>query len=221
MDNDFSPDEQESFYRLIAARRDIRRFRSDPIPGDILDRILWAAHRAGSVGFMQPWNFILVRDIDVRRRIKDLFEAANASAASTFEGDRQDLYRSLKLEGILESPLNICVTCNRHRGGPHVLGRHTMPETDLYSTCTAIQNLWLAARVEGVGVGWVSILDNVQLAQLLNIPDGVTPVAYLCVGYPVEFPPVPELQTLGWRDRLDLANLVFEDKWKSLPGENE
>lgn len=213
MSNDFSDADREAFYRLITARRDIRKFRPDPVPDEILARILFAAHHAGSVGFMQPWNFILIRDRRIRARVKELFVKANEAAAECYAGVRRELYDSLKLEGIVESPLNICVTCDRNRGGDHVLGRHSIRDTDLYSTCTSVQNLWLAARVEGVGVGWVSIVDNVQLGALIHLPDGVVPVAYLCVGYPVEFPPIPELQSLGWRDRLSLDGLVYEDRW--------
>jgi 5,6-dimethylbenzimidazole synthase len=211
--SDFTEEERRAFYRLILARRDIRKFRPDPIPDDALERILFAAHHAGSVGFMQPWNFILIRNREIRAQVKDLFVEANSAAADCYSGDRRELYDNLKLEGILECPLNICVTCDRNRGGEHVLGRHSIRETDLYSTCTAVQNLWLAARVEGIGVGWVSIVDNTRLSNLLNLPEGVVPVAYLCVGYPVAFPPIPELQSLGWRDRLSLDGLVFEDRW--------
>jgi len=211
--NGFTDEERESFYRVIAARRDIRRFRPDPVPEDILLRILWAAHHAGSVGYMQPWNFIVIRNRAIRESVKQLYVDANNSAAECYSGDRRQLYDGLKLEGIVESAVNICVTCNRSRGGPHVLGRHSIPETDLYSTCTAVQNLWLAARVEGVGVGWVSIVDNNRLAELLHIPSGIVPVAYLCVGYPVEFPPIPELEILGWRERMPIEELIFNDRW--------
>ena len=209
---DFTADEKEFFYRLILARRDIRKFQATPIPPEIIDRIIWAAHHAGSVGFMQPWNFIVIKDKAVKASVRELYAEANECAAKTYDDDRQALYRTLKLEGITESPVNICVTCDRSRGG-NVLGRHTMPETDLFSTCTAVQNLWLAARVEGVGVGWVSILDNVKLAKLLNLPDTVYPVAYLCVGYPVEFAAIPELESVGWASRLDVGGLVYEDRW--------
>jgi len=208
-----SPEEREVFYRIIAARRDIRRFRPDPIPDDVLGRILWAAHHAGSVGYMQPWNFMLIREKAPRQAVKDLFVAANEAAAALYGGERRVLYDTLKLEGILESPLNICVTCDTRRGGPHVLGRHSLPETDVYSTCTAVQNLWLAARAEGVGVGWVSILANDRLRGIFGIPESVVPVAYLCVGYPVEFGPVPELEAQGWGERLALDDLVLTERW--------
>ncbi len=164
---------------------------------------------------MQPWNFLLIRSHEVRSRVKAAFEAANASAASRFSGNREDLYRSLKLEGILESPLNLCITCDRSRNGPVVLGRTIQPEMDLYSTVCAVENLWLAARAEGVGVGWVSIIDPDDLRSILGLPEAVVPVAYLCVGRVPEFGCEPELQRLGWLDRMDLKPLVFEDRWGS------
>lgn len=199
-------------YEAIYSRRDIRRFRPGPVPDEVLLRILDAAHHAGSVGFMQPWDFIVIRDQAFRRRVKDVFEGENARAAMNYTGERQDLYRSLKLEGILESALNLCVTCDRTRGGK-VLGRNTVLETDLFSTCLAVQNLWLAARAEGVGVGWVSILDHAKLAELLGLPGHVVPVAYLAVGYPEEFPEKPMLESAGWRDRLPLEDLVYYERY--------
>lgn len=203
-------------YEAIFKRRDIRTFRGDEIPGEVLHRILDAAHHAASVGFMQPWGFIVIRDPLVRRRIKDIFELENARAAQRYSGQQRVLYESLKLEGILEAPLNICVTCDRSRGG-NVLGRNTILDTDLFSTCCAVQNLWLAARAEGIGVGWVSIIDNSALAAELAIPQHVVPVAYLCVGYPEAFPDAPMLQTVGWRERLPLQSVVFEDRYGHPP----
>src|SRR5207253_8923834 len=126
------------------------------IPNEILVRILNAAHHAASVGFMQPWNFIVVKDLELRRRIHAHVDAERKRAAEKFEGERREKYLSYKLEGILDSALNICITCDTARCGPVVLGRNTIRETDVYSTCCAVQNLWLAARVEGIGVGWVS-----------------------------------------------------------------
>jgi 5,6-dimethylbenzimidazole synthase len=199
-------------YEAIYSRRDVRQFRPDPLPDDVLARILDAAHHAGSVGFMQPWNFILVRDLATRRRIKADFESANAAAAEVYTGERRELYDSLKLEGILESPLNVCVTCDRSRGG-QVLGRHSIVDTDLYSTCCAVQNLWLAARAEGVGVGWVSILNLDLLRDLLSLPPPVVPVAYLCVGYPLQFGDRPLLEEVGWRERLSVDEVVFHERW--------
>ena len=162
---------------------------------------------------MQPWNFVVIRSPEVRARVKSAFEAANARGTGHFDGDRGELYRSLKLEGIGDSALNLCVTCDRSRNGPTVLGRTSQPEMDLYSTVCAVQNLWLAARAEGIGVGWVSIIDPSDLREILGLPEPVVPVAYLCLGRVPSFPPTPELERLGWLDRADLRPLVFEDRW--------
>ena len=209
----FSPGERAAVYRAIFARRDCRRFRPDPLPDDLIARLLAAAHHAPSVGFMQPWNFVLIRAPEVRRRVQAAFARANADASAQFAGARGAAYRALKLEGIVESALNLCVTCDRSRHGPVVLGRTAQPEMDLYSTVCAVQNLWLAARAEGVGVGWVSILDPADLRAILQLPAPVVPVAYLCLGRVAEFPPEPELQRAGWLARIDLDPLVFEDLW--------
>ena len=217
MKDDFSDADREALYRIIDSRRDVRAFRRDPVPDDVLTRILEAAHHAPSVGFMQPWNFIVIREPATRARIKRIFLRENERAAANYSGDRADLYRSLKLEGLEDAPINLCVTCDRTRGGPHVLGRNTIVDTDLYSTCCAVQNLWLAARAEGVGVGWVSILDNDALQAVLDIPAQVVPVAYLCVGYPREFLESPELERRGWASRLPLADVVYHERWQELP----
>ena len=201
-------------YDAIYGRRDVRKFKGDALPEDALARILDAAHHAGSVGFMQPWNFILIRSRETRLKVKALFDAQNLLASQNYEGPRRELYDSLKLEGILESPLNICVTCDRSRGG-RVLGRNSVFDTDLFSTCCAVQNLWLAARAEGIGVGWVSIVENQELSEILGIPEGIVPLAYLCVGYPVEFTPKPMLESAGWRERLPLQELVFQERYGS------
>ena len=209
----FSTGDREALYRVIDSRRDVRAFRPDPVPDAVIERILGAAHHAPSVGFMQPWNFIVIRDPAVRARVKDVFLRENERAAANYSGDRAALSRSLKLEGLEEAPINLCVTCDRSRGGRHVLGRNTVIDTDLYSTCCAVQNLWLAARVEGVGVGWVSILDNDELRAILGIPEHVVPVAYLCIGYPREFLDSPELERRGWRARQPLDELVYHERW--------
>ncbi|PRY66545.1 cob(II)yrinic acid a,c-diamide reductase [Vreelandella songnenensis] len=212
--NAFSETQRRGVYRAIHERRDVRsQFLPDPIPLEVLERLLRAAHHAPSVGFMQPWDFIVIESREVRASILALFEQENARAAERFSGERQDLYRGLKLQGILESPLNLCITCDRRRGGPHVLGRNSIMDTDLFSTCLAVQNLWLAARAEGVGVGWVSILDQAELSQVLNLPDHVYPVAYLCLGYVSEFLDQPELEAKGWRSRLPLEELMHGDTW--------
>jgi len=212
--NRLATSDRDGLYRTIFSRRDVRsQFVDIPVPNDVLGRILAAAHHAPSVGLMQPWNFILLRSHERRKAVQHLFEAANAEAAELHEGERGATYRSLKLEGILESPLNICVTCNHERIGPHVLGRSHIRETDVYSTVCAVQNLWLAARAEGLGVGWVSILDTDKLSNTLNLPEHVTPIAYLCIGYVSEFLCEPELQRAGWEKRLPLTDVVMYEEW--------
>jgi 5,6-dimethylbenzimidazole synthase len=212
--NAFSAADRDAVYRVIATRRDVRsQFVPRPVPPDVLRRILTAAHQAPSVGFSQPWDFLVIADRPVRERVKADFDEQNAAAGDRYTGEQRALYRSLKLEGILDAPLNVCVTCDRGRGGPHVLGRNSAVDADLFSTCLAVQNLWLAARAEGVGVGWVSILDHAALARLLGLPPRVVPVAYLCVGYVGEFPAEPELQTAGWATRDPLACRIHYDRW--------
>ncbi len=213
MNDGFSAAEQAALYRVIESRRDVRAFKPDPVPEAVLLRVLTAAHHAPSVGLMQPWNFIVIQSLETKRQVKALFLRENERARANYSGDREILYRTLKLEGIEEAPINVCVTCDRTRAGPHVLGRNTIIDTDLYSTCCAIENLWLAARAEGVGVGWVSILDNAELRKVLCIPDHVVPVAYLCIGYPEEFFETPELEKRGWSRRLPLDDLIYVERW--------
>jgi 5,6-dimethylbenzimidazole synthase len=210
----FSEAEREAIYRVMRDRRDVREFRSDPVPSGVLQRILETAHYAPSVGFMQPWNFILIASLDIRRQIKQLFQSQNEREVARIENaERQHLYSQLKLEGILEAPLNLAVTCDHRRDGPFVLGRASMPQTDLYSTCLAIENIWLTARAEGVGVGWVSILDQQAAEKVLRLPPGVELVAYLCLGYPIEFRARPMLEEVGWKSRMRLEDLVYQDRW--------
>jgi len=210
----FTKEKRDAVYEAIFTRRDIRsEFLPDPVPDEVLNRILNAAHHAGSVGFMQPWNFILVKDLEIRQQIKALFDKENNIAASNYLGEQKKAYESFKLEGILESPLNICITCDPDRGGEHVLGRNTIRETDIMSTCCAIQNFWLAARTEGVGVGWVSILDNDKLKEILDLPSNIIPVAYLCVGYVSHFSKQPLLEKVGWRKRIPIEDLIYHNKW--------
>jgi 5,6-dimethylbenzimidazole synthase len=207
-------EERRGVYRAIHERRDVRsQFLPADIPDDVLARLLEAAHHAPSVGFMQPWNFIVIRDRALRAAVRDAFLEERARAAALYDEPRRSQFLALKLEGILDAPLNLCVTCDPTRGGPHVLGRSAIPETDLYSTCCAVQNFWLAARAEGVGVGWVSIVQPDALKCLLEIPPAVIAVAYLCVGYVSNFSTTPDLERAGWRARLSLADLVFENRW--------
>jgi 5,6-dimethylbenzimidazole synthase len=212
----FTASERDAVYKAIFSRRDVRRFLSAPIAAEAVERILLAAHHAPSVGFMQPWNFIVIRDPHTKTSIKQAFLSARAQEAERFSDDRKKLYLSLKLEGIEEAPLNICVTCDSTRHGPAVLGRTLIPQTDVYSTCCAIQNLWLAARAEGLGIGWVSILSEQRLKEILRIPGHIAVVGYLCVGYPERFEAKPELETVGWLNRLPLRDVVFDETWDGI-----
>lgn len=201
-------------YQAIQTRRDVRdQFLNDPLPDDLVRRLLEAAHAAPSVGFMQPWSFILVRNPQTRQKAWEAFSKANAEAAALFQDDKQKLYQSLKLEGIRKAPLSIVVTCDPDRAGPVVLGRTHNPKMDVYSTVCAVQNLWLAARAEGVGVGWVSIFHDRDVRSLLGIPERIEIVAWLCLGYVSELYAEPELAVKGWRQRLDLDDLICEERW--------
>ena len=164
-----------------------------------------------------PWNFIVVRAPEDRVRIWQAFNKANEEAAAMFSSDRQSTYRSLKLEGIRKAPVNICVTCDRTRGGEVVLGRTHNPNMDLYSTVCAIQNLWLAARAEGIGMGWISILHDADVKEILAIPDRIEIVGYLCLGYVEQLYERPELEAKGWNRRMPLEELIFDGKWQGDP----
>jgi len=214
MPSRFSLAERRGLYRAIYERRDIRsQFLPEPIPDAVLARLLDAAHHGPSVGFMQPWDFILIREETVRRAVHQCFLEANRRAAERYNGERRALYESLKLAGIMEAPLNLCITCDRERRLGDGIGRQTDPATDLYSTVCAIQNLWLAACAESLGVGWVSILNFDGLRHLLRIPERIVPVAYLCIGYVSHFPSCPELERAGWERRQSLARLIHFDRW--------
>jgi 5,6-dimethylbenzimidazole synthase len=211
-DTAFSEPERTAVYRAIAARRDVRRgFVDRPLPDELLQRLLAAAHSAPSVGLMQPSRFIVIRNLGIRRAVHNIFQEANAKAAEMYVGKQGEQYAALKLEGILEAPQNLCVVCDTENERGHRLGRHTMPETAAYSTVCAVQNLWLAARAEGVGVGWVSILDPVRLRTLLHIPEHILPVAYLCLGYVDRFASEPELERAGWEKRVPLHTAMCYD----------
>ncbi|CAA0101926.1 5,6-dimethylbenzimidazole synthase [Halioglobus japonicus] len=204
----------QGFYETLFGRRDVRsEFTQTPIPEDILAKLIIAAHHAPSVGLSQPWNFIVIQRAEVKAAIHEAFCEANDEAAAMFEGERQDKYRQLKLQGILDAPVNLCITCDRQRGGDVVLGRTHQSQMDIYSTVCAVQNLWLAARAEDVGVGWVSIISPQRLGTILGLPDHVVPIAYLCLGYVEYFRQRPELEEKGWEKRRPAAELVFTDQW--------
>jgi len=212
--NDFSEQEKEGFYKAIYSRRDVRsNFTSEQIDDQVLMRILKAGHHAPSVGFSQPWNFILVKNIETRKKIKESFENEKTRSSKLIKDPRRSKYLSYKLEGILESSINVCVTYDPTKSGPFVIGRTSIPETGTFSVCCAVQNIWLAARTEGIGVGWVSILSNETLRDVLNIPDHVVPVAYLCLGHVSKFETKPDLETNGWLPRLKLDDVIYYEKW--------
>ncbi len=215
MSNDFTDDEKKAVYKAIFSRRDIRMYKPTPIPTESLHRILQAGHSAGSVGMMQPWNFIVLDDTDKRNVVHQHFVECNDEAAKVWREERQIHYGALKLQGILDSPLNIIITCDHTRGGRQVLGRHTIPETDIYSTCLAVQNMWLAARAEGIGMGWLSIMQPEVVKTILEIPSHVSIIAYMTVGFPVEFPDTPLLEAVGWKQRNSLRNVVFKNRWNT------
>jgi len=205
----FEEAERDAVYRAIGERRDVRRgFTGEALAEDVLERILGAAHRAPSVGLMQPSRFIVIRSPAVRGQVREAFGEANQSALAGYTGVDREQYAALKLEGILEAPQNLCVVCDAESEKGRGLGRQTMPETAIYSTVCAIQNLWLAARAEGVGVGWVSIVSPDALRLILGIPERIVPVAYLCLGYVDRFGVEPELERLGWETRSSLGSVV-------------
>ena len=221
MSNNFNEQEKDGLYKAIFSRRDVRsHFTSEPIDDEIITRILNAAHHAPSVGFSQPWNFILIKNEETRKKIKESFILENKKAAELIEDPKKSKYLSLKLEGILESAINLCVTYDPTKFGPFVIGKTSIPEAGIYSVCCAIQNLWLASRAEGIGVGWVSILSNEELKKTLNLPARVVPIAYLCLGHVTEFAEKPYLETKGWLSRLKLDDVVYYEKWEEKKNAN-
>jgi 5,6-dimethylbenzimidazole synthase len=205
----FCDRELEGVYRAIRERRDVRSgFLPEALADDVLLRVLGAAHNAPSVGLMQPWRFLVIRSLRVRGAVREIFSQAQQLAADSYTGERAELYRGLKLEGILEAPQNICIACDPLCERGHRLGRQSMPETAIYSAVCAVQNLWLAARAEGIGVGWVSILDPEALKVLLGIPAHMVLVAYLCLGYVDGFQSTPELERAGWEQRVPLTDVI-------------
>ena len=210
----FTDSEKNVIHQLFKLRRDIRHgFTGADFSDEILNKILTAAHHAPSVGFMQPWNFILIKEPSRRKRIHEMFVSGRLQELDSIPKEKKELYNSLKLEGILESTLNICVTCDRERRGSTGLGRSQQENMDLFSTVCAVQNMWLAARAEDIGMGWVSIMDKEELSDELELPKSVEPVAYLCVGPVDKFGEVPDLEIAGWEKRDDLDQLIFKESW--------
>jgi len=206
--------ERDAVYKTIFARRDVRsEFEPTEIPDDVLHRIITAAHHAPSVGFMQPWDFIVIKSNESKEKIKAGFDLAHAQSAAMFSDEKSQQYSRLKLEGIVEAPIGICVTCDRNKTGEIVIGRTINNEMDLYSSVCAVQNLWLAARAENVGLGWVSIIHNDVLRKTLNIPQHIEIIAYLCLGYVSHFKDKPELELLGWLPRRDIKDVLHFEQW--------
>ncbi|MFD9036219.1 nicotinate-nucleotide--dimethylbenzimidazole phosphoribosyltransferase [Streptomyces sp. NPDC059567] len=214
--------EREAVLRVMRERRDIRNgFRSDPIPHEVLLRVLEAAHTAPSVGHSQPWDFVVIRSAETRRSMHELAQRQREAYAQSLPKARAKQFKELKIEAILDTPVNIVVTADPTRGGRHTLGRYTQPQMAPYSSALAVENLWLAARAEGLGVGWVSFFDEREMVRALGLPEHLEVVAYLCVGYVDEFPEEPELMQAGWSKRRPLSWVVHEETYgrRALPGE--
>ncbi|MFE3187265.1 nicotinate-nucleotide--dimethylbenzimidazole phosphoribosyltransferase [Streptomyces violascens] len=215
--------EREAVLRVMRERRDIRNgFRGDPIPHEVLLRVLEAAHTAPSVGHSQPWDFVVIRSAETRRTMHELAQRQREAYAKSLPKGRAKQFKELKIEAILETPVNIVVTADPTRGGRHTLGRYTQPQMAPYSSALAVENLWLAARAEGLGVGWVSFFDEREMVRALGLPEHLEVVAYLCVGYVDEFPEEPELMQAGWSKRRPLSWVVHEETYgrRALPGED-
>lgn len=202
-------------YDVINRRRDVRaEFSGEPIDADVLHRVLTAAHAAPSVGHTQPWDFILVRDDGTRSAFQQHVASERDEFNSSLDAERQEAFSRIKVEGIMESRLGVVVTYDASRGGQHVLGRHAIADAGLYSTCLAIQNLWLAATAEGLGLGWVSFYREQFLADLLGIPDGIRPVAWLCLGAVTELQSVPDLERHGWRQKRPVEEAIHLERYR-------
>jgi 5,6-dimethylbenzimidazole synthase len=206
-------------YDVLYRRRDTRReFTGEPIDPAVLDRVLRAAHAAPSVGLSQPWDFVLVSDEHVRREFRDHVLTERKIFDATLDPERAAVFDRIKIEGVLESSLGVVVCYDPERGSPAVLGRHAIADAGLYSVCLAIENLWLAATAEGLGVGWVSFYREDFLRRLLSVPAGVRPVAWLCLGGVRDLPDVPDLERHGWRERLPLDDVVHHERYGQRPG---
>lgn len=200
---------RERLRELFLWRRDVRQFRPDPIPDDVLDELLITATLAPSVGLSEPWRFVLVEDMDRRAAIRKSFVTVNAEALAGYQGDRARLYASLKLEGLEQAPVHLAVFCDERTPQGYGLGQRTMPETLAYSVVASIQTLWLAARANGIGVGWVSILDPLTVKKALDVQERWSLVSYLCLGYPEADSPKPKLAEVGWEYRRNAAEFVI------------
>ncbi|MCU1595674.1 MAG: cob(II)yrinic acid a,c-diamide reductase [Frankiales bacterium] len=209
----FSPDVREGLYGVLSARRDVRRYRPDDVPAEVLERVLTAGHQAPSVGHSQPWRFLVVRDPALREQAALMADQERLAQAAQLEPGAARRLLDLQLEGIREAPLGVVVCCDRRVPAAGVLGRATFPDADLWSCACAIQNLWLAARAEGLGMGWVTLFTPSSLGALLDLPEGVVTLGWLCLGWPDERPPSPGLERAGWSVRRPLGEVVMTDRW--------
>lgn len=219
----YGESDREAVHRVMRERRDVRTgFRSDAVPDEVLIRVLEAAHHAPSVGFSQPWDFVVIRNEETRAGVQRLAARQREAYAASLPKARAKQFLGIKTEAILETPVNIVVTVDSTRGGRHTLGRHTQPQMGPYSSALAVENLWLAARAEGLGVGWVSFFDERELSHALGLPEHLEIVAYLCVGYVDAFPDEPELEQSGWAKQRPLSWVVHEEEYgrRGLPGED-
>ncbi|WP_226556080.1 5,6-dimethylbenzimidazole synthase [Priestia aryabhattai] len=213
--NSFTNDEKQAVYKAIYGRRDVRTFLSDEIPNETVYNILQAAHSGPSVGFMQPWNFILVSDTEVKNKLAWAADKERRALAIHYEGEKKEDFLELKIQGLKEAPLTICVTCDPTRGGSHVLGRNSIPETDMMSTACAIQNMWLASYAEGLAMGWVSFYKKNDVRDILHIPPHIDPVALMSIGYTDKYPEKPILEQANWEKRRDLGKLIYHNVWEN------
>ncbi|XQY93699.1 5,6-dimethylbenzimidazole synthase [Metabacillus sp. HB246100] len=215
----FSSQQKEAIYQVIKKRRDIRSFLRDSIPIETLYRILRAAHYAPSVGFMQPWNFIIISSDEVKKQLAWAADKERRALSIHYEDDsnRAETFLSLKVEGLIDAPYTICVTCDPTRGGSHVLGRNSIQETDIMSTACAIQNMMLAACAEGLATGWVSFYKKNDIRDILAIPPHIEPVALLSIGYTEHYPTKPILETANWEKRRNINTVIFYEKWGKHP----
>ncbi len=211
-----SKEERDAVYKTIFNRRDTRsEFLDESLDDEIITRLLKAAHHAPSVGFMQPWDFLVVKDKKIKLKIKEAFVEARNKEKEFFFDEKRDLYDSLKLEGITQASIGVCITCDRSRTGEIVLGRTQNKQMDLYSSVCAVQNLWLASRAENLGLGWVSIISHEKLKEILNIPSHIEIIAYVCIGKVKFFHEKPELEKVSWLKRNPLEDIVHYDTWNN------
>ena len=194
---------------LFCWRRDVRRFRNDPLPSGLLERLMEVACMAPSVGLSQPWRFVVVDDPNRRQKVIENFESCNDAALKDYTGDLHTRYAALKLAGLREAPCHLAVFADRSTALGHGLGRRTMPEMADYSVVAAIFSMWLAARAEGIGVGWVSILDPAMMAEILDVPAAWRFIGYFCLGYPQGQDDSPELERAGWEERQPIGDFIF------------